>query len=415
MRILVYGINFPPEPIGIGKFTGEMVEWLASQGHEVRVIASQPYYPDWRVMPGYNGAQYSRIQWMGATVWRCPVWVPRRPSGAKRILHYISIALSSAPIALRQIVWKPDVVFVVAPPIMCAPAALLVAKLSGARSWLHVQDFEVAAAIETGQLRSPVLRKIASFAERKILRWFDKVSTISGRMLDGLGARSVSGERRFLFCNWVDVQAIYPLEGGASFRKEMGISDRAIVVLYSGNMAAKQGLETLLEAARLLLDDESLRFVLCGNGAARERLQQKYGGLQNVAWLPLQPYSRLNELLNIADVHVLLQIAGVADLVMPSKLTGMLASGRPIVATAVEGTQVAEVVARCGINVPPGDACALAAAIRVLSVDSAKREKFGKTAREYAVENLDLSRVLREFEQALIACCEAGRTFPGQV
>src|SRR5262245_33125948 len=153
MRILVYGINFPPEPIGIGKFTGEMVEWLAKQGHEVRVVASQPYYPGWRVMAGHLGFVYSRGQWRGATVWRCPVWVPRKPSGAKRILHHLSVAFSSAPVALLHAFWKPDVVFVVAPPLFCAPAALLVARISRARSWLHVQDFEVDAAFETGLLR----------------------------------------------------------------------------------------------------------------------------------------------------------------------------------------------------------------------------------------------------------------------
>ena len=406
MRILVYGINFPPEQIGIGKFTGEMVIWLAKQGHEVRVIASQPYYPDWRVMPGYSAAAYSRSRLEGAMVWRCPIWVPRRPSGSKRILHYLSIALSSAPIALRQVLWKPELVFVVAPPIMCAPAGLLVAKLSGARSWLHVQDFEVAAAMETGLLNSQVLRKAATFVERRILNWFDRVSTISGRMLAGLGNRGVPQQRSVLFRNWVDVHAIYPLNGGTTLRSELGISDRAVVVLYSGNMAAKQGLETLLDAAKLVQEDESLRFVLCGNGAARSKLQQEYGHLRNVHWLPLQPSSRLNELLNVADIHVLLQIAGVADLVMPSKLTGMLASGRPVVATAAEGTQVAEVVSSCGINVPPGDARALAAGIRVLSENPVEREKLGRIAREYAVQNLDLSRVLQEFEEALVECCD---------
>ncbi len=409
VRILIYSTHFAPEQIGIGKFTGEMVAWLAGQGHEVRVVAPQPYYPDWRVMSGHRSDRYSRSPWEGAIVWRCPVWIPRRPSGIKRILHYVSIAMSSAPVVLRQFLWKPDVVFVVVPTIMCAPVALLVAKLSGATSWMHVQDFEVAAAVETGLLRSPVLRKIASFVEPRILRAFDRVSTISPQMMDGLAARGVPAERRVLFRNWVDVQAIHPLEGGNSFREELGLSADTLVVLYSGNMAAKQGLETLLEAARLLDGDGSLRFVLCGNGAAREKLQHDFSDLRSVIWLPLQPFSRLNDLLNLADIHALLQIAGVADLVMPSKLTGMLASGRPIVATALEGTQVAEVVARCGINVPPGDAAAFAAAIRDLGADRAKRQSLGKVAREYAIEHLDSSRVLREFEHAVIDCCEQGR------
>jgi colanic acid biosynthesis glycosyl transferase WcaI len=409
MRILVYGIHFPPEPIGIGKFSGEMTTWLVKQGHEVRVVAAQPSYPGWRVMSGYAGGRYDRRNWEGALIWHCPVWIPRRPTGMKRVLHYLSVALSSAPIMLRQISWKPHIVLVVVPPLFCSPVALLAARLSGARSWLHVQDFEVSAAFETGLLRLPALRWIASWVERNLMRRFDCVSTISTKMLEGLRSRGVADERIIFFPNWVDTGAIYPLTGGNPLRKELGISDRTVVALYSGNMAGKQGLETLLEAARFLEGDDSLRFVMCGDGAARERLRQDYEGLSNVIWLPLQPAARLNELLNLADIHLLIQLAGVADLVMPSKLTGMLASARPVVATAKAGSQIAEVVAQCGIAVPPGDASALATAVRALGTDLERRQRLGKAGRDYAVRTIDLSSVLREFERALIFCCKETR------
>ena len=405
MRILVYGIHFPPEPIGIGKFTGEMTAWLAKAGHGVRVIAAQPSYPRWQVSPGYSGRCYRRKEWEGATVWHCPVWVPTRPSGLKRILHYLSVALSSAPLALLQIFWRPHAILVVAPPLFCSPAALLAARLSGARSWLHVQDFEVSAAFETGLLRLPALRRIASSVERYLMRRFDRVSTISLKMKEGLRARGVADERCIVFPNWVDTGAIYPLPGRNPLREELGISNGTVVALYSGNMAGKQGLETLLDAARLLEGDEALRFVMCGDGAAREKLRQAYGTLRNVVWLALQPATRLNELLNLADIHLLIQLAGVADLVMPSKLTGMLASGRPVVATASAGSQVAEVMEQCGVAVPPGDANALASAIRALGADPDRRWRLGKAARDYAVKNIDVSSVLGDFERALIACC----------
>jgi colanic acid biosynthesis glycosyl transferase WcaI len=406
MRILIYGIHFPPEPIGIGKFTGAMTAWLVKAGHDVRVIAAQPYYPGWRVMPGYSGGRYRRRRWEGATVWHCPVWIPRRPSGLKRVLHYLSVALSSAPLALLQIFWRPDVILVVVPPLFCSPVALLAARLSGARSWLHVQDFEVSAAFETGLLRLPALRRLASWIERKLMRRFDRVSTISRKMMEGLLARGVPEERIVFFPNWVDTRAIFPVPGRNSLREELRVPDGTVLALYSGNMAGKQGLETLLEAARLLEGDRSLRVVMCGDGAAREKLLQEYGGLANVIWLPLQPLERLNELLSLADIHVLLQLAGVADLVMPSKLTGMLASGRPVIATAVAGSQIAKVVAQCGTVVPPGDAPALAKAIRNLGAEPNERRRLGNAAREYAVKNLDSSRILLEFERALLSCRE---------
>ena len=85
MKLLVYGINFAPELTGIGKYTGEMAQWLAAAGHEVRVITAPPYYPAWKVGAGYSGRWWRREAWQGVDVWRCPLWVPQRPGGAKRL------------------------------------------------------------------------------------------------------------------------------------------------------------------------------------------------------------------------------------------------------------------------------------------------------------------------------------------
>ena len=137
------------------------------------------------------------------------------------------------------------------------------------------------------------------------------------------------------------------------YRDELTISDEVCVALYSSNMGEKQGLEIVLEVARQLQHEPDLLFVLCGEGAARERLMKLGAGLGNVRWLPLQPAERLNELLNLADVHLLPQRSDAADLVMPSKLTGMLLSGRVVLATAEAGTQVARMVSPCGKVVKP--------------------------------------------------------------
>jgi len=143
-----------------------------------------------------------------------------------------------------------------------------------------------------------------------------------------------------------------------------------VVALYSGNMGEKQGLEIVVEAARILESDApNIRFVLCGEGAAKVRMQALAADLSNVLWLPLQPLARLNELLNFVDIHLLPQRADAADLVMPSKLTGMLASGRPVLATAHAGTELAGVVAGCGVVVEPGNVQAFVDALRQLAAD----------------------------------------------
>ncbi|MFO0306045.1 MAG: glycosyltransferase, partial [Burkholderiales bacterium] len=135
----------------------------------------------------------------------------------------------------------------------------------------------------------------------------------------------------------------------------------------------------------------------------RARLKQKYAGLDNVVWMALQPIDELNNLLNVADVHALPQLADAADLVMPSKLTGMMASGRPTVASASDGTEVHAVVSGKGLVVPPGDSAAFAQAIRTLADSPDQRQALGRISREYAIANFGKAAILAKFEQDLQA------------
>ena len=172
MRVLIYSANFSPEPTGVGKYSGEMAEWLADHRHEVRVIAAPPYYPAWKVEPGYHWPPFRREKWRGVDIWRAPIWVPKNPRGLTRMLHLLSFAVSSFPLMMRQISWRPDIVITVAPAFMCAPTGLLTATLSGAKAWLHMQDFEIDVAFRMGMLKGKLLQRLALRMERWVLRRF---------------------------------------------------------------------------------------------------------------------------------------------------------------------------------------------------------------------------------------------------
>jgi len=378
-----------------------MGTWLAARGHEVRVVTTPPYYPEWKIGKPYSGARYAKEDIDGVTVFRVPLWVPRNVSGLKRLLHHASFALSSLPVMLAQVFWRPDVVLVVAPSFFCAPQAALVARLCGARAWLHFQDFEIDAAFELGLLRGDVLRRAAAVLERWLLGRFDVVSTISERMLALLGAKGVPGAKAVLFPNWVDISAISPLPGASPFRAELGLAPDAVVALYSGNMGAKQGLELLPRVAALLADRPRIQFVFCGDGAGRAELVRACAGLPNVRFLDLQRVERLNDLLGLADIHLLPQRAGAADLVMPSKLTGMLASGRAILATAGPETQLSCVLEGCGLVVPPESPETVAEGLRRLAGDPALRARLGAAARQYAEAHLAREAVLERLLERL--------------
>jgi colanic acid biosynthesis glycosyl transferase WcaI len=300
---------------------------------------------------------------------------------------------------LLQVFWRPSLVLVIEPTAFCIPAAAITAWLSGARSWLHVQDFEMDAGFAVGMLKSNRLRDLLTALEMKLLLGFNRVSTISSKMLDRLHDKGFPATRSILFPNWVDTNRIFPTGVPSPLRDELGIPREAVVAIYSGTMGRKQGLEILAAVADRLATNSNIQFVFCGEGPFRETLASLSAQLPNVRWLPLQPLDRLNDLMNLADIHLLPQCAEIADLVMPSKLTGILASGRPLVTTAAAGTQLALAVQDCGLRVPADDAAAFAAAIARLAEDAALRTQLGQNARKCAEMTLDKGKVLTLIER----------------
>jgi len=416
MKVLLLGLNFAPEPVGIGVYSGDLARWLAEHGQRVRVITAPPYFPQWQA----HGNRYRRERLAGVEIWRCPLWVPRRPSGLTRLLHLASFAFSSLPVLLLQWRWRPDVVITVAPAFFCAPGALLLGRLCGAgtTSWLHIQDFELDAAFELGMLKGRWIRRLAEAWERRTLRGFDRVSTISEAMRRRAIAKGVEPGRAVLLANWVDLKAITPQNeaqrAANPYRRELDLAEGACVLLYSGSMNKKQGLELLVAAIRLLEDVPDVVWLLAGEGPSKAALADATAGLANVRLLPLQPAERLNDWLNLADVHLLPQKAGAADLVLPSKLLGMLASGRPLVAGSPLASELGQIAELAGLRVEPEDAAAFAAAVRRLVLDPGLRQQRGHAARALAEQRFGREAVLGALEQQLRKLAESAAAQRGR-
>jgi colanic acid biosynthesis glycosyl transferase WcaI len=187
------------------------------------------------------------------------------------------------------------------------------------------------------------------------------------------------------------------------YRRELGIGAEERVVLYSGSMNKKQGVSVLAEVIRRLRHRRDLVWLLAGEGATRPELEAATADLPQVRWLPLQPSERLNDWLNAADVHLLPQREKVADLVLPSKLMGILASGRPVVASSPPGSELALLAAEGGLCVPPEDAAAFTAAVERFADDPALRAEAGQRARRLAERHFGREAVLGKLERQLVA------------
>jgi colanic acid biosynthesis glycosyl transferase WcaI len=409
MRILVLGLNYAPEEIGISVYTTGLCEGLVGRGHEVWVVAAKPYYPQWKIRSGFGGG-WKRSSERGVEITRCPLYVPRVPNGAKRLLHHASFALSSfLPTIIAARTLRPDLVMTVAPSLVAAPVAWLAAKVVSARSWLHIQDFEVEAAFATGLLdSSTAIARLARKCERGTIGLFDRISSISPEMCAKLKSFGLDDNRIVEFRNWADIDAIRPLEAISSYRTEWSI-DTPHVALYSGNIANKQGIGIIVEAAQRLQHRSDLRFVVCGEGPNRANLEHEARGLENIEFHDLQPSERLVDLLGLATIHLLPQKANAADLVLPSKLTNMLASGRPIVVTAAPGTGLARETEGCGVVTPPEDAAAFADAIERLIDDPVFHRDASLSARARAERVWNSTLTIDGFEQQATELTASGR------
>lgn len=374
-KILIYGMNFSPEIAGVGRYTGEIAQHLADAGMDITVVTAQPHYPGWKVQKGYRN-RYSAGVERGIRMRRVPLLLKQPMRGIWRLVAPLSFALTSAPVVFWEILRRrPHTVLCVEPTLFAAPIAQAASRLVSAFTVLHVQDLEVDAAFAVGHLGSrKALRAAANLFERLALHRFHRVVTISDRMAERLAEKGVARTRLSIVRNWVDLEHIFPMRGKNPYRAELGLRSDDFVVLYAGNIGAKQGLDVLLDAAERLKDRRDLRVIIAGEGPVKADLERRYGHLESVRFLPFQPYERLNEFLNLADLHALPQERGAADLVLPSKLGGMLASGKPVVVTADAGTELATFVDGAAIVVPPGNAEALANAIIRVMADGQNRD-----------------------------------------
>ena len=398
-------MNYAPELLGIGRYTGELGAYLASRGHQVTVLTAAPYYPQWRVREDYRPQRWRREWRDGVEVLRAPQYVPGRVSGLGRLLQECSFGASCLywwSTCLLQRPW--DAMVAVCPPMTSGLVPGLLARRLAVPLLIHVQDLQLDAARELGFLRQPLLLAGLTWLELHLFRQARAVTTISRSMAARLAAKGVPPARLQVLPNWADLDKIRPGPRLNALRRELGLTSE-IVVLYAGNLGEKQGLEVILEAAALTRGKPSIRYLVAGEGAARDRIKLRAQdlGLDNLTFLPLQSNSRLPLLLAAADLHLVVQRQKAADLVMPSKLTNIMAAGRPFIATAGEGTELARVTSesRAGLVVPPEDGRALAQAVLGLAGDPGARKEMGVRARRYAEAFWDRERILRQWEELL--------------
>lgn len=406
-RILLIGYNFTPEPTGIGKYSGEMIEWLAKKGYDCSVITTYPYYPYWKVQEPYvkdrfwynkevkNYDSNGRI-----IIYRCPMYVPSNPTGTKRMLLDLSFMMSAFFILLKMLFKKRfDTVITVVPSFQFGLLGCFYKVFKKTTLVYHIHDFQIEAAQDLKMIKSEWLIKTLFKVEKFIFRKSDIISSISEKMVSKIEEKA--GKKVFLFPNWSDTNFFRPLSDKEKLKIDFGFSPKDKIVLYSGAIGEKQGLEAIVYAAEKFKDDKQVKFLICGSGPYKENLQRLAvnQGLDNVIFFPLQPMEKFNQFLNMADVHLVIQKSKASDLLMPSKLTTILSVGGVALITANPETGLYALVDKynMGILIEAENQNVLNEGIRK-SLETEDRKQIMENARSYAEQFLDKQVIMESFD-----------------
>ncbi|MBD2606126.1 glycosyltransferase family 4 protein [Scytonema hofmannii FACHB-248] len=401
MHILIYSYNYHPEPIGIAPLMTELAEGLVKRGHSVRVITGMPNYPQRQIYDGYRGKWYVTEEKNGVTIQRSYLRIKSKPNLVDRLVLELSFVFTSIPQALNG--WRPDVILLTVPPLMVSLPAALLGCLYNCPVVLNVQDILPEAAVRVGLIRNKWMIRALETLEKFAYRTADSISVIADGFVENLIKKGVSPSKIRCIPNWVDVNFIRPLPKENNPWKKANKLDDKFVVLYSGNIALTQGLETVVEAAARLRHIPEIVFAIAGESQALERLEKycQTCGADNVVLLPLQPREQLPEMLAAADIGLIVQKSNVISFNMPSKIPLLLASGRAIIGSVPASGTAAKAIRKSGggIVVKPELPEVLAAAVMDLYTNPMKREMLGKKGREFAIERYSFEQALDQYEQ----------------
>ncbi|MGV9349494.1 glycosyltransferase [Streptomyces spiralis] len=397
--------NYAPEHTGIGPYATQLAEHWAARGADTHVLAGMPHYPSWRLDPEYAGFWRTTESRGGVTVHRRRHTVPARQTALRRALFEAS--LLAHQLAAPPRMPRPHAVVAQMPSLAGAVAAARIARRHRVPFVPVVQDLMGAAAAQSGISGGDKAAAVAARAERYALGRAALVGVIHDSFRPRVEAMGVDPGRIRLVPNWSHVAR--PSRPRAETRARLGWPEDRQVVLHSGNMGLKQGLEVLVEAARL---DPGVDVVLMGDGNQRAALQERARDLPNLRFLPPAAEADFPDVLAAADVLAVTQRASVLDMSVPSKLTSYFAAGRPVIASVADEGGTADEVRRsgAGVLVPPEDPAALLKALKDLAADPEAADRLGARGPAYVDERLSRAAGLGRLDDLLAEALEQGTT-----
>ena len=410
MKILIVTNYYTPETIGAGIWVTQLAHDLKARGHEVTVVTSFPSYPRGQILDGYRNRFVHRETVDGIDIIRTFTYATPSKSFWARFAGFGAFCLSAAPGYLR---WRRsvDVVYAILPPLPLGVSAWAIAKASGARLVINVQDIYPDIAVALNYLTNPAAVAFFRRLERWVYQRADRIVVISEGFRQNLLGKGVPAPKIHVVPNWADPDQIVPGCSHNAFRRETGTTNGELLVLYSGGLTHNADIEPVLDAAAELRG-LPVRFAIIGDGVQKQLLVDRAAaaGLDNVKFYPFQPIERYGQVLAAADLTLVTLNSAATFASVPSKIYKQMAAARPIIAITNTENELSRLItdAQCGVTVPPGDSQGV---VNVLRQALDQRDAFaemGRRGRAYLERNCSRKGCVARIETALAeACTEA--------
>jgi len=403
MRILVVVSCYKPDGGAAATLFPPLCEELVKLGHEVTVLTAVPHYPSGRVPEAYRERTNRFREENGVKVVRVGLPSVDRSNLAARLFQFIAYQVGATQAGLLR---DYDVLLTHTPALEVWLPFVYFSTVRRKPVVYSVHDIFPDVGIKLGIFRNRLVIQTVGWLESYCLKRAIRVRILSESFAPYILKKGVTESKLALIYDWVDTEAVRPLPRENKFAVEYDLINR-FVVLYAGNIGLVQGLDTVIEAAKLIADDSEICFAFVGDGAGRNLLVEKTRqlGLSNVRFVSYQPRERMSEVFATGDISLVILRKGTGFGALPSKTYQIFSSGRPVIASVDENSDTWDLVQRAdaGLCVPPGNPSRLAEAILTLKRDQGLRERLGCNGRIWAERHHSPQSAAREFEKLLWA------------
>ena len=405
MHLLLIALNYYPDMLGNAPLMTGLCEDLVKRGHRVSVVCSFPHHETGRIEERYRGHFIQREQRNGVEILRMYLYPPKDSTLAK-MASYASFTISAlvGALSIRDV----DVILTPSPPITLGFLDGVLKTMRGVPFVYNLQDLFPEAAIQLGVLTNRYVIRFFKTIERYVISRADCLAVISEGFRNYLARQGVPDRKITVIPNYADTELIVPEDPATNkYRHELNLQGR-FIVQFSGRMGHSQDFDTVIRVMKILSDLPNLHFMMVGDGHVRTNLERSCHGLHNITFLPVQLREDLSALLSAADIGLSPLRKGLSSTSVPSKIFGIMAAARPVVACADKGSDTEEIICTAGggLVVEPGDAAALAWAIRRLYMNRELALSMGNRGRDYVVRYHNRESIVNQYENLLMNIAE---------